>query len=123
MHINIFIENYLPGGLERFCWDLINGLPAEFDITLLANPIAGVADRVAAAIQRPIDFQPYRVDTATRLDYEWRQANRLGGSMLLWRAFKAVTRWPLRVRGRAQLRSVLRQQPADMLHIITGGYL
>jgi glycosyltransferase involved in cell wall biosynthesis len=122
LRLNIFIENYLPGGLERFCWDLINGLPAEFEVTLLANPIPGVTDRVAAAIQRPIDFQLYQVDTATRLDYEWLQANRLGGSMLLRRVFKALTRWPLHMRGRAQLRSLLRRQPADVLHIINGGY-
>jgi glycosyltransferase involved in cell wall biosynthesis len=121
--LNIFVENYLAGGLERFYCDLINGLPAtEFDVTLLANPIAGLADRLAAAIQRPINLQLYRAYTTTRLDYGWHQANGPGRSPLLRRMSKLATRWPLREISRAQLRRVLRQHPAQVLHIINGGY-
>ena len=123
MRLNIFVENYLPGGLERFYCDLINGLPVdEFDITLLANPIAGLTDRLAAAIQRPIDLQLYHAYTTTRLEYGWLQANRLGRSSSMRRMIRLATRWPLNILSRAQLRQTLRQHSADVLHIINGGY-
>jgi glycosyltransferase involved in cell wall biosynthesis len=123
MRLNIFVENYLPGGLERFYSDLINGLPVdEFDVTLLANPIAGLADRLAAAIQRPIDLQIYHAYTPTRLNYGRLQANRLGRPTLARRVLNLAARWPLRAISRAQLRRALQHHPADVLHIINGGY-
>ena len=58
----------------------------EFDVTLLANPIAGLADRLATAIRRPIDLQIYHAYTPTRLNYGRLQANRLGRATLARRA-------------------------------------
>lgn len=123
IRLNIFVENYLPGGLERFYCDLINGLPVdEFAVTLLANPIDGLADRLAAAIQRPIDLHVYHARTLTQVDYGWLHPKRLGRWALLRRAIKLIIRWPLNAITRAQLRRVLRRHPADVLHIINGGY-
>lgn len=123
IRLAIFIENYLPGGLERFTCDLINGLPPdEFAVTLLANPIVDLETRLRAAIQRPIDLQIYRASTLTRLEYGWLHVHRWGRSTLLRRAIKLAIRRPLRVLGRAQLRRILRQQSVDVLHVINGGY-
>ncbi len=123
MRLNIFVENYLAGGLERFYCDLINGLPVDtFDVTLLANPIAGLTDRLRAAVRRPLEIVPYTSYTTTRLDYGLLQSNRLSGSTALRLAIKLVLCVPLYAVNQIKLRHLLQQHPADVLHIINGGY-
>ena len=123
MRINIFVENYLPGGLERFYSDLIDGLPAdEFDVTLLVNPIGGLTRRLQSVIHRPVKLVLYRPLTSTRLDYELLKANEHRRRNLLGLALKAISRPPLGILSGWSVRRLLTQHPAEVLHVINGGY-
>jgi glycosyltransferase involved in cell wall biosynthesis len=123
MRVNIFIENYLPGGLERFYSDLIDGLPAdEFEVTLLVNPINGLTQRLQTVIHRPINLALYRPLTSTRLDYGLLKANEHHRRNPLGLALKAISRPPLSVLSGWSVHHLLQRHPADVLHVFNGGY-
>lgn len=121
--IDFFIENYIPGGVERYYGDLISGLPKDqFDVRLFANPISGLEDRLKSLIRRPFEWVPYRVLTNTRLDYELYKSNRSGGSSTPVLLGKLITRIPVAASCQIGVFRLLGKYPGDVLHIINGGY-
>ncbi len=123
MRINFFVENYIAGGVERYYGDLISGLPArDFTVRLFVNPINGLSERLKMLIQRPIDWVPYQCLTNTKLDYELFKSNDMRHANVLTSCVKLITRIPVGVIGQMTLRQLLRRYPADVWHIINGGY-
>jgi len=123
LRVNIFVENYLAGGLERFYFDLINGLPVnELDITLLTNPLEGLDERLRVFIRRPFNWVLYKNLTLTSLDYRVFHTNSLRPSGALTLGCRAIARLPLWVASRIKLRNLFQRHAADVVHIINGGY-
>jgi len=117
------VENYWIGGLERFYFDLINGLPAEeFELTLFANPIHGLAERLKERIHRPFQWIAYHNLTTTRLDYALlsRRPRRL--SRALGFVCRRLTGAPLYLYSQRTLQRLWQAHPADVVHVINGGY-
>jgi glycosyltransferase involved in cell wall biosynthesis len=123
LRINFFVENYVAGGLERFYFDLINGLPIDgFDVTLLANPLEGLAERLGLFLKRPVNWVPYKNVTATTLDYRVFHAHDRRRLNRFIQAGRLIARFPLHVASRIRLRGLFERHPGDIMHIINGGY-
>ena len=123
MRINFFVENYLPGGLERFYFDLINGLPAnEFEIVLFTNPLAGLAERLNHFIRRPYNWIPYHNITSTTVDYRLPKASHQTIARWLIFVSRLTIRTPLHFNSVRVLRHLFRCYPTDIIHIINGGH-
>jgi len=123
MHLNIFVENYVAGGLEKFYFDLIDGLIGTgFKITLLTNHLEGLEDRIRDFIDSSVQWIPYKNVTSTTLDYQiWKvhRVNYRRGASLVG---SVIARLPLHFASHVRLRSLFRGHPADIVHIINGGY-
>jgi glycosyltransferase involved in cell wall biosynthesis len=121
--LNLCVENYWTGGLERFYFDLINGLPAEqFEITLFANPINGLGERLQSFVHRPIKWVPYHNLTTSQLDYRLLRLNPPQFGAVLAFACRNIARWPLHLSSQRTWRHLWQQYPAEVLHIVNGGY-
>ncbi len=118
-----YTENYAYGGLERFLFEAIETLPADWDVALLHNDYPGFASRLAANVKRPLQrwvvpiaSKPLFVDRWSRAlpRLVVRAATKLAGAQLARRHFEHNRREIARA-----LDSI---GPADVMHIVNGGY-
>ena len=114
-----YVENYVYGGLERFLFDSIESLPADWDAALLHNDYAGFAARLAARVRRPIDRVVVPIASRHgmvegRSNRVTRLAARVAARLLERRHFEANL---------LAIRRALEAGPRpDVIHIVNGGY-
>lgn len=121
--IVFYTENYAYGGLERFLFDAISSAPSGWDVCLIHNDHPGFAERLAARVDRPLRRLSLPIAPSSPFfDRLGRRLPRLAASAPARWAARAVTRRSLdqsRLLIRAALKSV---GPADVIHIVNGGY-
>lgn len=118
-----YTENYAYGGLERFLFDALETLPADWDAALLHNDYPGFAERLAARVRRPIERVV--VPVASRHLFVENRSNAL--TRLAARVVRRLAERPLArrhfERNRLAVRRALDAAPrADVIHIVNGGY-
>jgi len=123
MNVNLVVENYIPGGLERFVFDLINGLDSErYQVNLLCNSIPGLDERLKWNVHRPLNFLPYSNLTTARLGACLTASRRTRWQTALMRAIRFSAWWPLLASSILNMRRLLQTCLPGVVHIINGGY-
>jgi glycosyltransferase involved in cell wall biosynthesis len=114
-----YVENYIYGGLERFLFDSIESLPADWDVTLLHNDYPGFSARLSDRVRRPIERVVVPIASRQALvegrsNGLTRLAARVAARLLEGRYFEL---------NRLAVRKALAASPrADVMHIVNGGY-
>lgn len=118
-----YTENYVYGGLERYLFDAIGALAEDWDAALLHNDYPGFAARFAAEVRRPARRVPVPIATRPRrIDRLARVMPRLAARAVA-RAFAVPLARHDYERNRAAIAAALREiGPADVLHVVNGGY-
>jgi glycosyltransferase involved in cell wall biosynthesis len=121
--IVLYTENYVYGGMEKFLFDIINGIDRnKYDITLLYNQNPDFEKRISKRANRQIKSRGLNILTVVPL-FKW--VDRRSYPKPLKTALKGciyMLKYACFAGNIIILRKEFSKLDADVLHIVNGGY-